>query len=431
MGGLVLFYFIIFSRLTTNPTIPTQPQSIQGSDHEVEEQEEVLFLNPEVNEFEHENEEDDMVDETNNPSDSLAISSIQDVFAKAKEHFGLKFTSAKQKIKYGLDIVDKSMKNIKFLVKPDLQDSYLKNPKGTDTDPIGLWGVNDLIFKHKNHWVPEAHAKEHPRRVPFKFLDSDSEKFFVEKHLITPGKKFNLPTSIFSPNSVVINDTKMHDFEYWGRQGVLDNEITQNMLDLNFDMVLGVSNVLKSLDLNAPEASVTLNAVVENLQNVLNFNTLSRQSNYRCKTFAILTCVKAKSELRSMVLNRYEDDANIKEMLMCSSFFSDNLFGPLPKSLTEVQPNCSGRKALLSSKFNSNPVKRKPHQVNSQSKRGKFDWNRGNYNNNNFNDKSNYNNGGSHTKNNTQETRYATSSLFPRGAQQSYRSRGGRRGSKR
>ena len=34
-------------------------------------------------------------------------------------------------------------------------------------------------------------------------------------------------------------------------------------------MVLGVSNVLKSLDLNAPDAADTLNLVVENLQNVL------------------------------------------------------------------------------------------------------------------------------------------------------------------
>ena len=55
---------------------------------------------------------------------------------------------------------------------------------------------------------------------------------------------------------------------------MLDNEITQNMQDLNHDMVLGVSNVLKTLDLNAPDPSDTLNVVIENLQNVLNFNTL-------------------------------------------------------------------------------------------------------------------------------------------------------------
>ena len=55
---------------------------------------------------------------------------------------------------------------------------------------------------------------------------------------------------------------------------MLVNEFTQNMLDLNHDMVLGVSNVLKTLDLNAPDPSDTLNVVIENLQNVLNFNTL-------------------------------------------------------------------------------------------------------------------------------------------------------------
>ena len=36
---------------------------------------------------------------------------------------------------------------------------------------------------------------------------------------------------------------------------MLDNEITQNMLDLNHDMVLEVSDVLKTLDLNALDTS--------------------------------------------------------------------------------------------------------------------------------------------------------------------------------
>ena len=250
-----------------------QPARVQIDDHEdVEEvSDEVEPLGPGENEYEN---EEFVEDENNDCVDKTIISSIQDVFCRVKTHFGLKFTSTKQKIKYGLDLGDNSSKSVKLIVTPDLQETYFKHPVGNDTDPIGLWDTSDLNFKHKNNWATEAHAKEHPRRVPFKILDPDVKTNFVDKCLIVPNKKFSLPTSIFSPNCTTIGDTRMHEFEYLGRQGVLDNEITQNMLDLNHDMVLGVSNVLKTLDLNAPDPSDTLNVVIENLQNVLNFNTL-------------------------------------------------------------------------------------------------------------------------------------------------------------
>ena len=392
---------------------------------------EVAPLGPGENEFENE----ELAEDGNSDSvDNSIISTIQDVFCKVKKHFGLKFTSIKPKIKFGLDLGDNVSKSVKFIVNPDLQDTFLKHPAGNDTDPIGLWELSELNFKQKNNWVPEVHAKEHPRRVPFKLSDPEAEIFFANKCLLTPNKKFSLPTSIFSPNSITLGDTQMHEFEFLGRQGVLDNEITQNMLDLNYDMVLGVSNVLKSLDLNAPDAADTLNLVVENLQNVLNFNSLSRQSNYRCKSFAILTCVKAKSELRSMVLDRYDEGETVKEMLKCSSFFTDKLFGPIPKSFTESQANCSGRKALLTAKVNTTAIKRKAPNQSNQAKRGKFELNRGNYQNvnyNNFNNKRRGFDNGGYSRNNFQETKYATSSLFPKGSQQNHRSRGGKRGSKR
>ena len=159
---------------------------------------EVEPLGPGENEYEN---EEFAEDENSDSVGKTIISSIQDVFCRVKKHFGLKFTSTKPKIKFGLDLGDNVSKSVKFIVNPDLQDTFLKHPAGNDTDPIGLWELSDLNFKQKNNWVPEDHAKKHPRRVPFKISDPKAEFFFANKCLLTPNKKISLPTSIFSPNS--------------------------------------------------------------------------------------------------------------------------------------------------------------------------------------------------------------------------------------
>ena len=101
-----------------------------------------------------------------------------------------------------------------------------------------------------------------------------------------------MPTSIFSPNSAINTDASIHLFEYWGREGLLDSEITHNILELNKDMVGSNLNVLKSIDLtDLEDAKEKLDILKSNMQNIFNFNGLAVQSNYRSKTFHILTNV--------------------------------------------------------------------------------------------------------------------------------------------
>ena len=312
-----------------------------------------------------------------------------------------------------------------FLVKPDLDDTWLAHPQGSDCDPIGTWLPKKLNFSSKNNWVPEAFAKQQPKRVPFKFTDTECEEFFEEIFLFRPNTKIPLPTGIFSPNSNTVSDKNLHLFEYWGRQGVLDCEVTHNMLDLNNDMLLGIHNVIRELDLSSPEAKNTLDGVKNNVENIIHFNTLATQSNYRSKTFAIQTNVKAKSELRSIILEKYEGDEDVIEKLSCSSFFTNSLFGPIPKAMTNPQTSCSGRKALLQAKKFKAQTKRKGQVNYSQAKRGRFDFNK---NRNNFNYVNKFD---SYNDNfNRYESKYATNSLFPKGGQRGAKIKRGKRGSK-
>ena len=69
-------------------------------------------------------------------NDKSNDNSIQEVSIRTAKHFGLKFSSAKQKIKHSLDMMVNTG-NLKFIINPDLQDTWLQHPKGNDTEPIG------------------------------------------------------------------------------------------------------------------------------------------------------------------------------------------------------------------------------------------------------------------------------------------------------
>ena len=364
------------------------------------------------------------------PTDLETCTSIQDVFRNTNAYFGKKFHTAEKKIKMGLKFLSNTSKNLQLKIKTDLEETWLGKPKGSEDGVVGTWNPSKLQFTSKWNWVPEKYSKEHPKRVPFKLESGEDEEFFTEKYLVSSSKKFALPTGIFSPNSTSV-ETKMNLFEYWGRQGTLDCEITHNILDLCADMTASVLNVIKELDLSQDGAQDTLEGVKINLENILNFNTLACQSNYRSKSFSILTCVNAKLELRSLILDKYDGEADIIEKLKHSNLFTNTVFGPIPKELYITGNSCASRKAPLQAKFRKGFGKRGASNLGSQNKRGKFD-----FNNNvqvrhpsNFN-KSNYNNQVNHNTQPNFESRYASHSLFPKVNQRGAKQRGGKRGFK-
>ena len=326
-----------------------------------------------------------------------------------------------------MEFLGNSSKYLKFLVDTDLGDTWLAHPKGEGSDTIGSWDSEKLKFNSKNHWVPEKFVNQHPRRVPLMFKDTETEEYFDVHFLYKPNSKINLPTGIFSPNSTYISDKNLHLFEHWGRMGTVECEVTQNMLDLNNDMLNSVIGVIEDLDLSNDNASNIVADVTTNLKNISLFNSLAMQSNYRSKTFAIQSSVKAKKELRSLILDKYEGDETAIEKLLCSSFFSKSIFGPISKSFTDAQPGCSGRKALLQAKASKGGYTKRKIQNNNnfQAKRGRFDFNKGRGGYKNKGDDFYSNNSGKY------ESKYATASLFPKGGQRGAKNHRGKRGFKR
>ena len=124
-------------------------------------------------------------------------------------------------------------------------------------------------------------------------------------------------------------------------------------------------------------------------------------------------------------MDHFVGDDTIKESLMYSGFLSDELFGPLHKSLTESKPNsCSGKSAHLVAKSKPNPNKRHIPSYNPPPKRSKYSLDKANFSGD----------WGNHSKSAYDQGPYGSrkpEGVFHRGGKNNRKPRGrGKRGSK-
>ena len=308
-------------------------------------------------------------------------STIQEVLHFAFTFCSLSFDYVKDQIIYGLTQATDKVKKLKILLTPDLTTTFLNNPVDPVSGSSGQWDAKELCFMKSNNWVPKSHSKNQPKRLPFQFNDPACKSFFTDEYLFSTAKKVNLPTGLFSPNSVILKDSenKSCNYEFWGRQGTLDSEITCYLLEFNKERVANVKELLNELGVNKQHKS-SLEKIKKNLECIDHFNMLALQSNHRTKSWAIQTCVKARWDLRSSVMTHFSGDESIKESLLYSGFLSDELFGPLPKTITDLKPNsCSGNTAHLVVKSHTTTPKRQIPHSTPPTKRAKFATGRGNH----------------------------------------------------
>ena len=321
---------------------------------------------------------DSEVDEEEEVDSASQKSTIQEVLSFAFNFCNDKFDFVKDQILYGLTQAKDKVKKLKILLTPQLEPTFLHNPKDSESNSIETWDPKELTFNKTNNWVPKSHSKKQPKRLPYQFNDPSCKAFFTEDYLFSIGKKIPLPTGLFSPNSVLIKDSenKSCNYEFWGRQGILDSEISFFLLDFNKERIANVNELLNDLVVNKQNKS-TLDKIKRNMECIDHFNTLALQSNHRTKTWAIQTCVKARWELRSYVMSHFTGDESMKESLMYSGFLSDELFGPLPKTVTEAKLNsCTGKAAHLVAK--STNTKRQIPTPTPPPKRAKYSQGKGN-----------------------------------------------------
>ena len=268
--------------------------------------------------------------------DTTPTSIIKTTLQNLSSYWSGHFVSDVTNIVHGFQTPFANNKNIKLYVSElsDLSHTWLmdlvKNGDGVETH----WTETLLNPMNKSPYLPKQSVKEFPKRLPIKFADKQAEKFFTSPSLGAAGKKITLPSVIFTHEWSKMPDTDDYLFEYYGRQGACDGQITHKLLTLERDIITNIIEVVESLEVSN-SSDVHLFSVKEALKCLADTNTLTIQSNFRAKSMSIVTACKAKLNIRETILNKFNGDNSIKEALKGSSFFSSQLFGPISSTLQD------------------------------------------------------------------------------------------------
>lgn len=363
-------------------------------------------------------------------SDGPYTSYVRDAMLKIYKNYGGKFSTDKVSVIHGWDETVRNSKDIKLVLSTDLTTTWLQEPLKGEPDGEGFWSKDNLSALNKASCIPKEFSKAIPKRLPFKFELKNAEKYFTAPVLAESGKNVTLPSIIFALDTVKMPLSDNHRFEYYGRQSVFESEITHNLLDLNSDIILSISEAFNSLDLSSVNQEIvsTLN---ESFVNLADTNRLAIQSNYRAKAYAIASCTKAKLNLRDSVLKKFKGDNSTKEALRGSNFFTNSLFGPLPKSLMEKLDSYSNRSEakltpITFQKFNKRKSDSTPNRGVNKPKRANYGNQRPyNHYNQQYNQSSDRGGYSDYSTNpSSGSSKYATNSLFQNQPPQPQRGRG-------
>ena len=297
------------------------------------------------------------------PPTSIIKAILQNISSYWSDHF----ITDNSTIIYGFQAHSQS-RNIKLHVKnlADLAHTWLMDIEQCSEGMETHWTDTLLAKIIRAPYLPKDTAKEFPKRLPVKFSDKQAENYFTSHYMGAAGKKIPLPSVIFSHDWVKMPSTDDGLFEFYGRQGALDGQITHQLLTLERDIITNITEVIDCIEVKDSSA-VHLFTIKEALKCLADTNTLATQSNYRAKSMSIVTACKAKLNVRELILNKYTGDNSIKEALKGSNFYSPQLFGPISSTLQDKLDSYINRSEA---KLSPKPYHSKPNSSNN-SKRGR------------------------------------------------------------
>ena len=119
-----------------------------------------------------------LLDEDEEVENVSQRSTIQEVLLFAFTFCAVKFEYVKDQILYGLTQAKDKVKKLKILLTPQLETTFLHNPKDSESNTNGKWDTKELSFNKTNNWVPKSQSKKQPKRLPFQFNDPACKAFF-------------------------------------------------------------------------------------------------------------------------------------------------------------------------------------------------------------------------------------------------------------
>ena len=247
--------------------------------------------------------------------------------------------------------------NLEFSAK----NSWLEMPTPEfNSDTVGVWPSNTSFPSTIRNIVPSKAQNEMPAKLPYKFNDSNLDKFFDAEPL-GYNKKIKLDSRVFENPEIPLPFELNHDnfVDRTSRKSLVENLLADQFIVSANTHIGGLLEDWVRFSQNPDELKQHLITHYDMLQVALAANLRSR--NY---TIALFTANKL--HFRDNVLKLFSGIPTSINTLRGSCFASPTLFGDLPESfVTKLEQTYNTKTYMLrpvSSKGKSFPQKRGSNQ---------------------------------------------------------------------
>ena len=232
--------------------------------------------------------------------------------------------------------------NLKIDINENIDHTWLCAPPSNFTslsgDTVHCWPNNTFYPCCDKNFVPEFCSDFMPHLLPSHISDDKLNKFINGNALV---KNFKTPVDsrVFGISEAKVSGKTCNQIDSVSRKGLCENLINDSIIESNVNFL---SCILADWDeLSKEDLKEKISVVHKSLK--LSSTSNLRQRNFLCSIFTL-----NKLALRQEILDKFNGDANTKDMLKGSCLGVPSVFGPLPESFFQrINSNPSNAKNIV------------------------------------------------------------------------------------
>ena len=219
----------------------------------------------------------------------------------------------------------------------DLQHTWLIDLEMSDVVSNTAWISDQLAKINLVPFMPSLNsALPFPRRLNVKFPSRAMKEYFEAGMIGSKATKgLKIPSVHFMKDRFKLPTSDDSKFEFWGRKGVLDCQITHELLTPEGYLVKSMTDLLDSLEITDQNEEFH-KAIGNKIKLFTNVNGLALQSNFLARSWAITTACKAKLNIRDVIRQKTASDSVVSEALRGFCFLNKGIVGTIPQDTQEL-----------------------------------------------------------------------------------------------
>ena len=227
-----------------------------------------------------------------------------------------------------------------IILNPSWEGSWLHTPKPKGNNSIGYWPPKTKFpGAAENIMVPADFKNKVPLKFDYFIKDEELKSYLEAPKWTDKTGHIRVNPVVFESSTFALPKSNICPVvDKFLRDQLTDNLVTDEFIDTTDNLVKSASNIPR--DNPRVDSKYIVELLLDKLALIRKSVMLSAASNLRGRHNILAGIVRNKLVLREEVLLAHKGgagSANTKEALLGSSFFSADLFGPVPESVSQ---NC-------------------------------------------------------------------------------------------